>query len=276
MKTLWVGVACGAIGLLIGYSTGMLVERDDLARSANPQLKTLDANLYMETSAQYAACCRTIYRSGADRLEQFVASKEDGGKPLAVVMDLDETVLDNSGFQAYLDRESLNFSQEAWDRWESNYPTEVRLVPGAKAFIDRAEALGVTVIYITNRKNREATIEALAHNKIETRAIDQRLFTRSDTDDKTARRQAVAAKYRVVEFFGDNLRDFSEDFKVEPSKDSDRAALRHEIDERYRKVEGAGDHWGFDWYVLANPVYGEWQKLYGKNPRELLRTTGMK
>src|SRR5207249_10701388 len=122
--------------------------------------------------------------------------------------DLDETVLDNSGFQSYLDRAALDYSDKEWDRWEGDYPEEVGLVPGAKPFIDKAEALGVTVIYITNRTNRVSTARALEHNKLNTADLEQRLFVKTgDSSNKTSRREQVAAKYRVLQFFGDNLRD---------------------------------------------------------------------
>src|SRR5262249_14798127 len=149
-----------------------------------------------------------------------------------------------------------------WEIWEKDYPKEVGLVPGARSFLERAEKLGVTPVYISNRgeKNRPSTIAALAHNGLNTDNIDNRLFLKEASSDKSARREQAATKYRVLMYFGDNLRDFSDWFAAPALKPDDDEGQRKAIRERLKKVDEAAGHWGVDWYVLPNPVYGEWPK----------------
>ena len=96
-----------------------------------PTYRGLDANLYMQTSAEYRACCYQAYNLATRRLKERFEELKDGGKKLAVVMDLDETVLDNAGFQAMQLRSGLAFDLRLWDIWEEKHGDMVALVPGA-------------------------------------------------------------------------------------------------------------------------------------------------
>jgi acid phosphatase len=274
-----------AAGIVIGWGAanfGSAPTRADptTPTAPNPQESALYANLYMQTSAEYRACCQGIYQSAGDRLAAVVPLGSRQPPKPAVVFDLDETVFDNSRFQTFLDRERLSYKDEYWDLWEKEYSKEVGLVPGAKAFIKRAEKLGVTCVYISNRleKLRPSTVAALERNGLNTDDLDRRLLLSPDgTTDKAARREQVAARYRVLMYFGDNLRDFSEWFAA-PSglKADDDRGQSEAIDARFRKVDEAAGHWGVDWFVLPNPVYGEWTRLLGSNPRLKLKATTMK
>ncbi|MCC7434907.1 MAG: hypothetical protein IT363_09495 [Methanoregulaceae archaeon] len=262
-------VLATAAGVAIGYQAG---------QAPNPQERTLDANLYMQTSAEYRAVCVQTYNWAAERLTQKLANLDDSTKPPAVVMDLDETVIDNASFQSYIDREKMTYSDVVWEKYESGYPSEVKLIPGAKSFIDRAEALGVTVIYLSNRvaKHREATIKALTHVGLSTEGIDQRLLLKDDTSNKTVRRAKAAESHRVIMLVGDNLRDFSEEFTT-PARDfKDPVNGEIAMKQRWEAVDRNAWRFGTDYIVLPNPVYGEWQKLLGTNPRGMLRPSGIK
>jgi acid phosphatase len=265
------GIGIGSVGVLPSLAHPMLKQ----AGNANPQEPVLDANLYMQTAAEYRACCLQAYGWMTERLRTKLASERNDGLPPAVIMDLDETVLDNAGFQSFLDREHRDYSDALWDRWETQYADEVRLIPGAKAFIEAAEGLGVTVVYITNRleRNRAATIEALRHNGLNVDNIAERLLSKETTSDKTARRQQVEQKYRVLFLVGDNLRDFSEEF-VAPRVHTD-AEREQAIQARAAQVDRRRYRFGTDWFILPNPVYGEWQNLLGANPHAQLRPTAM-
>lgn len=267
------GIGIGSAGLLPSRARPAAVARAD---NANPQERTLDANLYMQTAAEYRACCLQTYGWMTERLRTKLASLPNGGLPPAVVMDLDETVLDNAGFQSFLDRERLAYSEALWETWEKDYPEETRLVPGAKAFIEAAEGMGVTVVYISNRltRHKAAAIRALTHNGLRVDNIEERLLLRENASDKTARRQEAEKKVRVLFLVGDNLRDFSEEF-VTPKTQTD-AEREQAIQARMGQVDKRRYRWGTDWFILPNPIYGEWQKLLGDNPRARLRPTTMR
>jgi predicted secreted acid phosphatase len=78
-------------------------------------------------------------------------------------------------------------------------------------------------------------------------------------------------------YFGDSLRDFSESFAAPrlPADAGPESYLKA-IARRAAQVDDASCHWGVDWFVLPNPVYGEWEKLIGRSPHAVLRPTSMK
>src|SRR5262249_52355514 len=186
----------------------------------------------------------------------------------AVIVDLDETVFDNSPFQTWLYREGRDYSDAAWEVWERDHPEQVLAVPGARQFIRDAERAGVTVVYVSNRKeeHRDSTVRALAHLGISTRDLEGRLLLKAgQSSDKTARRKSVEARYHVLMLLGDSLRDFSEEFKA-PKVGPEVAGQNAAIAERKARVDAQRGRWGEDWFVLPNPVYGEWQRLAGRPP----------
>lgn len=239
----------------------------------------LGANLYIADSAEYRACCIQIYQFATQRLKEKLALSEVQ-RP-AVVLDLDETVVDNSAFQTALYAANSEYQPKLWDEYEKDYPGEVRLVPGAKEFLEQAQKLGVAPVFLSNRSEefRDSTISALQRLSINTDNIADRLYLKpkGGSSDKAARRETVEARYNVLLWFGDNLRDFSEVFaapRVDPG--SGVEGVRAAFAERNRLADEAACHWGIDWFVLPNPVYGEWDKLIGKDPKAFLTPTTMK
>src|SRR5215468_766065 len=275
VASLFIGVVIGSSGLM----TSLAWQATSLQTAAvNPQEHALDANLYMQTAAEYHAVCLQTYNLATERLRQKLAATPHAGAPPAVVMDLDETVLDNSAFQSFLDHDKLNNSDALWEIWERDFPQEVGLVQGAKAFIEAAEQLGVTVVYISNRdeKLRNSTISALRNNGLSLEGIEKRLLLKTTTSDKTERRKIAEGRFNPLIYFGDNLRDFSEEFKAPQLASNDEAGQKKAITERADRVRRANYRWGNDWFILPNPVYGEWQRLCGDNPRGKLKITAMK
>jgi len=241
----------------------------------------LSANLYVQTSAEYRACCMGIYAGASLRLEEILEDADPAPLRPAVVMDIDETVLDNSTFQTFLYVNGLDYSDELWARFEQEGVGEVGLVPGAKQFIDRAEALGVSVIYLSNRneRNLEWTAKALEGAGLGSEGLRERLYLRPDgaPSDKSPRRDAAGARYNVLMYFGDNLRDFSEIFAAPKlPADATTGDRLDAIAARAGAVDDASCHWGLDWFVLPNPTYGEWEKLEGPQPAGILRQSGMR
>jgi 5'-nucleotidase (lipoprotein e(P4) family) len=235
----------------------------------------LGATLYMQTAAEYRACCLQTFRLAEQRLAALMAAKPD--RP-AVVMDLDETVLDNSAFESYLHETNQEISDQTWAFYEREYPAKVLLVPGAKVFIEKAEAMGVTVVYISNRSEewRPSTIKALRLLGLNTNGMEGRLHLMNDISDKTQRRERVAAKHNVLLLFGDNLQDFSEIFVATKVKPEDGADGYHRaIQARFDRVDAEAAHFGQDWFIFPNPVYGEWERLIGNDPMRRLRPSGM-
>ena len=228
----------------------------------------LDATLWVQTSAEYRAVAKQTYRAAGANLVRAVrdpkwtAALEQEGTdtsalPPAVVLDLDETVLDNSAYQAQLIGAGKTFSDETWQAWVKE--ARAGAVPGAVEFLKMAAALGVEAVFITNRvcdpgSAEDATVQVLRAHGILFQTAN--LMCKQGGSDKSARRLAAAAKYRLVMLFGDDLRDF-----VTLTKEKD--TLDGRLD-----AASARDYWlGERWFVLANPMYGSWESTLSRSGR---------
>ncbi len=240
----------------------------------------LYADLWVQTSAEYAACCRQTYRYAGDvvarELARIVAGEsklapEFRGLPPAVILDLDETVLDNGTYQSFLYDSGQDHSAELFSRFVVENKASIRLVPGAKDFIARAHKAGATVIFITNRAEeiRAGTIETLAQWGIDTTGLADpkslRLLMKRGESSKTSRRDQVRAKYRILALVGDQLGDFSDEFEA---VDDNTIAARLETVEEYDQ------EFGRRWFMLPNPVYGDWTYVLRGDAEEHLRRAG--
>lgn len=235
----------------------------------------LNATAWVQTSVEYRACALQAWRSARLSLERalkdkrWTAALEQTGDarrlPPAVIVDIDETVLDNSPGQArFLLEGDGRYSQKLWEEWTSEARAEP--VPGAVEFMKAAVARGVTVFYITNRGQQEA--DATRRNLVQkgfpfrdqvAGGLGDALLLRGErpewTSDKSSRRAAVAAHYRVLLLCGDDLNDFFP------------ARLRPE--ERAGKARAYDAWWGERWIILPNPMYGSWEDALYEYDRAL-------
>ena len=237
----------------------------------SPRARNLDASLYVQTSAEYRASCYQAYNLAALRLKQFSGSRKDTSKPAAVIMDLDETVLSNAGFQASQLRSGLAYDQRLWDDWEENHSKHLGLVPGAKRFILEATKMGVKVIYVSNRNQKfiDHTKEALV--RFELPIVEDGLLLNTGSNDKTPRFEQVKKKYDVLLMIGDNLRDFEEQFKCPDLGQKTPEQLEAAIQTRKDRVDQTESSFGERWIILPNPTYGEWTKPLGLGDRDFDR-----
>jgi 5'-nucleotidase (lipoprotein e(P4) family) len=173
----------------------------------------------------------------------------------AVIVDVDETILDNSRYQGMLIKQGVNYP-EGWTAWCNR--AEATSIPGALDFLKYAHSRGVRVFYITNRKIAEKdgtarNLKSLGFPEVN----DETLLVRTDTknDSKEPRRQSVASRYHVVLLMGDNLNDFSDVFEK-----SKTVASRLEATEKNRS------QFGTHFIVLPNAMYGDWENsIYDYN-----------
>lgn len=172
------------------------------------------------------------------------------GKPRAIVLDADETVLLNLGYE-YADALSARgYDPARWERWERTGARAVSAVPGAPDALAAIRAMGVTVVF---NSNRSAATAAYSRQAIEGAGLGpavhgQTLFLKGDAgggSGKDARRALIASRYCVIAMVGDQLGDFSDRFVGTPA--ARRAAVQ---------AAGTAERWGRGWFVLPNPVYG--------------------
>jgi len=217
----------------------------------------LNAVLWQQRSAEYRALALQSYALAGERLGQALASpgwsaaleQRAGvtGLAPAVILDLDETVLDNTRYEARIISELGEFDHDSFAAWcESG---EVAAVPGALGFIREARARGVRVFFYTSREERlrgctERALEALGLGPV---AADGLYLRGAGT--KSQVRARIARRHRIVLLIGDSLEDFVDGARAAP------AARRALIEEHA--------HWfGRRWIVLPNPMYGHWEAAW--------------
>lgn len=246
-----------------------------------PADDNLNAVLWMQTAAEYPAATTTVYRAAADKLDTALKHKhwdalvtdERGnaatGLPPAVVMDVDETVLDNSPYQARLVRDGKEYDEVTWDAWVAE--KNAKAVPGVVDFARAAAAKGVTILYLSNRAVhlKDATIANL--KAVGMPVKDDSVFLGLGTvvegceqngSEKNCRRRLAGQQYRVLMQFGDQLGDF---VQITANTREGRAQL----------LEQYGDWFGERWWMLPNATYGSWEPAVFNNdwslPREARR-----
>ncbi|HET7126233.1 MAG TPA: 5'-nucleotidase, lipoprotein e(P4) family [Lysobacter sp.] len=231
----------------------------------------LNAVLWMQDSAEYGAVCETVYRAATAQLDAALADKtrdalvpeERGnaatGLPPAVILDVDETVLDNSPYQARLIANGKEYDDVSWDAWVAE--KKAQPLPGVVAFTQAAAARGITVLYLSNRDEhlQAATIANLKAVGLPVKDADVFLglgtFVKDceqNGSEKNCRRRLAGQKYRVLMQFGDQLGDF---VQIVSNVPKDRGQLAG----KYR------DWFGQRWWMLPNPSYGSWEPAVFNN-----------
>jgi 5'-nucleotidase (lipoprotein e(P4) family) len=250
------------------------VNMSAVAQAPTGAREQLNAILWQQRAVEYRATALQVYRQAGARLASVknngltasVEQQRAGGfrsKRPAVVLDIDETVLDNTPFNALLVREGRSFDPLDWGQWVM--AARAAAVPGAREFIQRARAARFRVIFITNREcNRTGAYNAQGRSldcpqkratldNLETalgfRPADADLLMRfevqgRDDSDKQARRLEVARTHRIAMLIGDDLNDFIRRADYTP--------------------ENHGNFWGAAsgaaWYALPNAIYGSWER----------------
>lgn len=176
-----------------------------------------------------------------------------GDKPLAVVLDVDETALQNLGYSYDEALGGKSYDQERWNRWERTGAAAVAAMPGAAAALGTIRAEGVTVIFNSNRQaaNAAQTEAAINGANLGPAAHGETLYLQGDVapgSAKDPRRAAIAAHYCVIAMAGDQLGDFSDLFNARALSVPDRR--------RYATTPPFSALWGRGWFMLSNPVYG--------------------
>ena len=215
----------------------------------NPNERLTMATIFVEHAPEYKALCYQAYNLAGFRLNEIVKNNTENSK-LAVVLDIDETVLNNIPYQAKQVLDTIGYPT-CWSEWVNLAVAEP--VPGAKEFLTMANNLGVAIFYVSNRKttNLGATINNLKKFDLP-QADSLHVMLKVDDNEKETRRQKVLAEgYNIVLLFGDNLSDFSSDFEI-----SDNIA-------RNATAISQSAQFGHRYIVLPNPGYGAWTQNLG-------------
>ena len=241
----------------------------------------LNAVAWTQTAIEHDLIFLQTYRDAQSRLLAALAdpgwdalATSDRVTPLArlapaVVLDVDETVLDNSPYQAQVIKSGGEFNPAHWNQWCKQ--ERARALPGAVAFTQFAASHGIAVFYISNR---DKGLDAATISNLRTVGFPVsgtgallglgtvRKGCAQTGTDKGCRRQLVSERYRVLMQFGDQIGDFID-------------VARNTQDGRREAVADYLPWIGTRWFVLPNPTYGSWEPaLFNNNwraPRELRR-----
>ena len=213
--------------LLAGASSLLLGQEDKLPNDVR----------WVRESSEYANLCRQTFRMAQDTVRDQI--KNSSAQKIAVVMDLDETVLDNSLYQVERHRLGLSFTQDSWSAWVKR--EEAGLVPGAKSFIDFLRKQPVRLIFLSNRMNENLAPTKSNLKRLGVLRADDLFLLRIDKPDTKIKRRSeiIEGKGRmkkegafvVIAYFGDSSGDF-------PATSVDAFGKTH--------------------FMLPNPMYGKW------------------
>jgi acid phosphatase len=232
--------------------------------------ENLNAVIWMQASAEYRASVLGAYRAAETSLlralqdPNWTAALEQTGRyqelPPAVILDVDETVLDNSTFMARLVAGGKVFSDAEWSEWVREQ--RAGLLPGALEFLTVAHANGVALFYVTNRvcdgeDPNDPTRSVLTRHSLPLTGGLLCKESDSASGDKSARRRRVAQTHRILLLIGDDFNDFV-------TARSEQAS----VEQRNSLVDAHTRYWGVRWFMIPNPTYGTWDRSVGYSVRE--------
>lgn len=227
------------------------------AKEQNKSNDILNATLWVQRAAEYKALSLQAYNVADHMLQLALKDKSwsaatEQHTPYqnlqpAIVLDIDETVLNNSPYQGQLIGQGTSYSSKSWTTWCNK--AQAKALPGAVAFCNKAHENGVTVFYVTNRKEslKEVTRKNLQKQGFPLEPNLETILPRKDSPDKGSRRAAIAKNYRILLLLGDNAGDFFSGFTHTPESKRDSLASVY------------ASNWGTKWIVLPNPMYGDWE-----------------
>ena len=210
------------------------------------------STLWYQKAAETKALYLQGYNVATNRLKELLKTPTE--KPYSIVLDLDETVLDNSPYQVKNVKDGTAFTPENWDVWVQK--AEAKAVPGAKEFLQFANENGVQIYYVSDRaaSQVDATIKNLEKEGIPVQGRDHLMFLEEGVKSKEGRRQKVQETTNLVMLFGDNLVDFA-DFSKKSSE------------ERDKKLDELQKEFGEKFIIFPNPMYGSWESTVYKGEK---------
>lgn len=231
----------------------------------------LNALVWQQTSVEYQLIAEEIFLAATRQIDAALQdphrdalTKEDrdvpaAGLPPAIIVDIDEAVLDNSPYQARLIRDQRSYDEFSWSEWVREAAASA--VPGALEFTQAAAARGITVYYVTNRAQdlSDVTFENL--KKLGFPIADRSQFLGLGTlldgceemgSEKGCRRRLVGRTHRVLMQVGDQIVDMVTVIANTPAG-------------RLQAVEPYRAWLGERWFVLPNPTYGSWEPALFNN-----------
>ncbi len=227
--------------------------------------------LWVQNSAEYHAVSRQVYRTASMALPALIADKAWSAIPYqnnaenlppAIIMDIDQTVVNGIDFELGYERPFTSTKHDAWNDSHVAMP-----VPGASEFVELARASGVQVFFLTGRPCSTTAESSCPPKSIAVQDLIEAGIPADEADvslageqqdwgsEKKVRRDYIARNHRVIMLFGDDLGDFVPCVRRSPVAPCETGAT---IANRLALATEHDAYWGAGWYILPNPMYGSW------------------
>lgn len=211
----------------------------------------LFTSLYQQHAAEYKALCYQAYNIARLRVDESLQKVHS--KQRAIIIDIDETIFDNSPYAVYRALQGEEYDITSWHDWTNR--SQCDTLAGALSFLKYAASKKIEVFYITNRDAKEisGTLKNLQYYKFPN-ADNEHLLVKETTSSKESRRQKVSSSFNIILLLGDNLADFNSLFDNKSTE------------ERARVTQQISAAFGKNYILLPNPNYGDWENaLYKYN-----------
>lgn len=206
---------------------------------------------WQQRAAEFRALCYQAFNIAKLRIDERAG--ESSPKRKAIMTDIDETVLNNSPYQAHQALRGKDYDDSSWKTWTDMANGDT--IPGALHFLQYASAKGIEIFYVTNRSEnaRESTLKNLQKFNFPN-ADNEHLLLKQNTSSKEERKKFIEEDHTIVLLIGDNMNDLSSFF------------VKKDPDDRVKVADGFATDFGNRFIVLPNPVYGDWESaLYRYN-----------
>ena len=244
--------------------TNNVVANDVAAQEALKQKQQYQAEtetmglLWMRTSAEYRALAYQGYNVAMNAVKMAVTDPSHQRKPLAIVLDADETVVDNTKLMGESIVNGNGRFDAPWWR-QAVHQGKSQAMPGAVEFLNEVHKQGVEIFYVSNRYapvNYDATVQNFKALGFPSVDKDHVLLFEKDSD-KQPRFDMIAKKYYVVVYMGDNAGDFPIGTKGKT------------LAERNAIIDNHKEDFGTTFVVFPNPAYGSWVSALAKGYQNL-------
>ncbi|NQX82486.1 MAG: 5'-nucleotidase, lipoprotein e(P4) family [Flavobacteriaceae bacterium] len=216
---------------------------DNKADSTPIREHSIQSVLWQQKSSEYKALCYQSFNMARLHFDNILENRDNSSKPLAIITDIDETILDNSPYNANMIKKDIEYSKKSWFDWGKK--ENATAIVGALDFFRYVESKNVEIFYISNRNVKQQTETISNLKKIGFPYLDDKHFLLKDsTSKKQARRNVVLESHDVIMYLGDNLSDFSDVFDG--------------LD-RGMSIESVKSKLGFEFILFPNPMYGDWE-----------------
>lgn len=200
------------------------------------------ATLWQQDSAEVKALRLQAYKQARGNIDQLISNGNMPSSP-AVVLDIDETILDNMPAGAYQITSNNGYNSKDFVEWTTK--AECKDIEGSVDFINYAQSNGVEIFLISNRSKEEMEATIINLKAVGVNVPEDHIMLKEDSSNKQKRMDEVEKNYNVIMYIGDNASDFGGEYNKKSNK------------ERSKIVMDNKDNIGVKYIALPNPTYGD-------------------